>query len=406
MANSQIIFVSLCCLIQLFLCQNIDSERLNGSSTLTKPLENHHRHRRRSVKNDNRYLGFHFVNEPESVIASVDNSALFNCKYELSKKEDVEVRVDWRKDGTSLSTSRSNGRILFLSNNSLSIEDAVRSDEGVYQCAVHFTSNENQFTWTFLSRRAILSLPTLHKFEHEPTSQKVFTNQYVAFRCILDSKPHAAIQWYFNNRPVEEKDQITLLPLTQTLEIANAQRRHSGTYKCIARNGDRSRTSQTATLDVIDGSSDIGAISIVLEPLSQTINEGESFLLECLSNGFPKPNIRWLLGSTAVVEDGERVKRVGSDGTSLLIHKAKITDGGVYTCRAENGDDSVDSSATITIRERPRITTVPRDLAMQETADAEFECLVEGKPTPRVTWLKNGEIIVPSEYFVVRPYSY
>lgn len=31
----------------------------------------------------------------------------------------------------------------------------------------------------------------------------------------------------------------------------------------------------------------------------------------------------------------------------------------------------------------------------------EFECDIYGVPKPQITWLKNGEIVVPSDYFLI-----
>lgn len=42
-----------------------------------------------------------------------------------------------------------------LGNGSLSLNDASRSDEGVYQCAVHITDDDGS-TWTFLSNKAVM----------------------------------------------------------------------------------------------------------------------------------------------------------------------------------------------------------------------------------------------------------
>lgn len=76
---------------------------------------------------------------------------------------------------------------LVLSNGSLTIEETIPADEGVYQCVVHVTPHASHVTWTYLSRRSVLSLPSLQRFEHQPTNRKAYLGQFVAFRCILVS---------------------------------------------------------------------------------------------------------------------------------------------------------------------------------------------------------------------------
>ncbi len=49
----------------------------------------------------------------------------------------------------------------------------------------------------------------------------------------------------------------------------------------------------------------------------------------------------------------------------------------------------------------PRFKKEPRNLFAHENADVEFECDVYGVPQPTIKWMKDGDPLIPSDYFQV-----
>ncbi|KAK6033886.1 immunoglobulin domain protein [Cooperia oncophora] len=109
---------------------------------------------------DDHFIGFRFDSEPKSAIVT-DGRILLNCQYTVEKANVKDVRLEWKKDG-SLINIKSSSRMQLFSNGSLSIHDVILSDTGSYRCVVHVTSSDG-FTWTYMSRKSIISLPDLPK---------------------------------------------------------------------------------------------------------------------------------------------------------------------------------------------------------------------------------------------------
>uniref|UniRef100_A0A158PQE6 Neogenin-like protein n=1 Tax=Brugia pahangi TaxID=6280 RepID=A0A158PQE6_BRUPA len=289
------------------------------------------------------------------------------------------------------------------SSGSLIIENVGSSDEGLYQCAVHVTDKKS-FVWTYLSRRAAVRLPSLSRFEIQPEDREVHVGQSVAFACILDSQPSAHIEWFFNGKRISGRDDssLTIFPVTSTLEISSVLPKHEGAYRCVATNEGKTRASRDAQLTIKPENSvgnEFSEPNFILEPRGDVVNEGGSVVLECLVNGWPRPNVRWLKGAETISLTGDRIRQLGS--SSFMILKAKAEDTGVYTCRASNSQESLDASATVQVKVAPKIISEPNNVVAQETMDVEFNCEASGEPGPSISWYKNGEAIIASEYFVI-----
>ncbi|WKX89973.1 hypothetical protein Q1695_009091 [Nippostrongylus brasiliensis] len=354
-------------------------------------------HAKRARGLSDQFIGFRFDNEPRSVIV-VDGRAHLNCQYTTERSSVKDVRLEWKKDG-SLVNIKASGRMQLFSNGTLSIHDVVVADTGSYRCLVHVTSNDG-YTWTYMSRKATLSLADLPKFDVQPTDRTVGKGQPVVFQCITHTKPPPAVIWYHNGKVVQSGADYNILPVSYSLEIGSVHSRHEGEYKCVVERAGKRRTSLVGRLRI---ESDVFPqdLTFISSPRVQTANEGDDVILECVVSSKSPTEVRWLKDTRQVVVDGVRLRRVGI--SSLAISNVVSSDSGLYTCRANDLHDSLDRTVAVHIASEPRITRRPQNKVALETADVEFECASSGNPRPTVSWFKNGEAIIASDYFVIEP---
>ena len=169
-----------------------------------------------------------------------------------------------------------------------------------------------------------------------------------------------------------------------------------GYYRCNVSNTDKYRISAEAKLSVKSELEEGGrpeAPTFLATPRNTVAIDGSNVTLECAANGHPRPVITWLKDGNTIdlesvipfplffshsikinfdfssfkmncSEPGSRFHRVASG--SLRIDSVVESDVGVYQCRAENAEDSVDVTAQLEVQVPPRYVTRPRSLMAHE----------------------------------------
>nr|AAC47314.1 Frazzled [Drosophila melanogaster] len=353
-----------------------------------------------------------FTLEPQDAVVPEGHSVLLQCAGTASigrggkSKSNLpsSVSIRWRgPDGQDLVIVGDTFRTQ-LKNGSLYISSVEenRGLTGAYQCLL-----------TAEGVGSILSRPALVAIVRQPDLNQDFLETYLLpgqtayFRCMLgeanwqEGVKHS-VQWLKDDLPLPlDKLRMVVLP-NGALEIDEVGPSDRGSYQCNVTSGSSSRLSSKTNLN-IKKPSDPGvensvAPSFLVGPSPKTVREGDTVTLDCVANGVPKPQIKWLRNGMDL-DFNDLDSRFSIVGTgSLQISSAEDIDSGNYQCRASNTVDSLDAQATVQVQEPPKFIKAPKDTTAHEKDEPELKCDIWGKPKPVIRWLKNGDLITPNDY--------
>ncbi|XP_048887536.1 neogenin 1a isoform X3 [Brienomyrus brachyistius] len=339
------------------------------------------------------FTPFWFSVEPADTLAVRSAPVLLNC----SVHSDLPARVDWKKDGTFLNLAADERRQL-LADGSLLVASVVHSkhnkpDEGVYQCVASIES-----LGSIASRTARLSVAALPRFSSQPAPSVAYQGDSTVMSCEGNSDLVPFIRWERNRERVALDGRLIQLP-SGALVVSNASQADAGLYRCVVENVGPAKVSEEAELQVLPETAAERKVLFLRQPQSVTRSAGDGVLLACVAAGYPTPYVRWMLGEQPIAVGEERFEVVG--GSSLQIFNLTAGDAGTYTCLADNSNETIQAQAELTIQVPPQFLKRPTNLYAHESMDIVFECEVAGSPPPTVKWVKNGDAVIPSDYFKI-----
>nr|XP_033476968.1 mast/stem cell growth factor receptor kita isoform X1 [Epinephelus lanceolatus] len=174
-----------------------------------------------------------------------------------------------------------------------------------------------------------------------------------------------------------------------TLHIAAVRPEDAGSYLCEAQN-EKGVSTQSVWLDVYEK----GFINSA-PTMNETIHvrSGESLTLNVDMEAYPKPHsFSWSFMGHELKNTTDHVITMRSHeykySFELRLVRLKMSEGGVYTFQASNGDASVNHTFTIFVISKPEI------VSHEGPVDGQVRCVAEGFPAPQITW-----------YYCEQPYA-
>ncbi|KAM8907558.1 neogenin isoform 7-T7 [Lycaon pictus] len=341
------------------------------------------------------FTPFYFLVEPVDTLSVRGSSVILNC----SAYSEPSPKIEWKKDGTFLNLVSDDRRQL-LPDGSLFISNVVHSkhnkpDEGYYQCVATVES-----LGTIVSRTAKLTIAGLPRFASQPEPSSVYAGNSAILNCEVNVDLVLFVRWEQNRQPLLLDDRIIKLP-SGTLVINNATEGDGGLYRCVVESGGPPKYSDEAELKVLLPDPEFTSNLVFLKQPSSLVRViGQSVVLPCVASGLPTPTIRWMKNEEALdTESSEKLVLLA--GGSLEISDVTEDDAGTYFCIADNGNETIEAQAELTVQAQPEFLKQPTNIYAHESMDIVFECEVTGKPTPTVKWIKNGDMVIPSDYFKI-----
>ncbi|XP_018789904.1 PREDICTED: titin homolog isoform X6 [Bactrocera latifrons] len=265
----------------------------------------------------------------------------------------------------------------------------------------------------------------------------IFEGKPVRLDCVIVGQPEPEVIWYHNERPVKESADVQLLFQGDrcSLIIQEVYQEDAGNYKVVAINSAGEAASscelKVTPLNIAEPATraQTERQSVPKETLPKfdkfltdvLADEGETVEMEVSVSGDQPLTAKWYLANKELSES-ERLSMSSNPavGAFKLILKNVVSDDrGVYTVKVSNnaGDAKCFSQLNVKSVNAPENQrnqqvepveklTCPefKELFSDKQAHADdmvkFECIVRGKPTPKVHWCFNEQPVHGHNFLV------
>ncbi|TRZ22552.1 hypothetical protein HGM15179_004536 [Zosterops borbonicus] len=295
--------------------------------------------------------------------------------------------LTWFKDGHPLSSS---DRVLILPGGRvLQIPRAQAGDAGRYSCVAVNEAGQDSIHYDV----RVLSPPSISGADGDlPEEVTVLVSKEAAMDCIPSGSPSPRITWQKDGQLLAEDDKHTFLSNGRRLQILNSRITDTGRYVCIAENIAGS-AKKYFNLNVHVPPSVVGT-----NPENLTVVVNNFISLTCEVTGFPPPDLSWLKNGKPISSNSNTFIVPGA--RTLQIPRAKLSDGGEYTCTARNQAGESQKKSFLTVLVPPSIkaqggapVTV---LSVRAGTAVTLDCESNAIPAPVITWYKNSRLIPDS----------
>lgn len=284
------------------------------------------------------------------------------------------LTYQWKKGdatGTNLTdgVQGSGATVLGANTSQLRITGITTTDASAYTCVVTGTCG------TVNTVPAVLTVNSLAVITTQPASLTTLCSGESTEISVVASGSDITYRWKKDNNYISNGDGITGTN-SNKLVVSNAATNHTGFYTCEVVGSCNTTESQVAELKV----NQLPTIS--LQPVSQTLCEGDNLQLIVNATGVAPLSYQWKRGIT----------NIGTNSNTLTINGITPTDAGAYTVEVSGATCGSATSNTANVTVNPKITIhdQPISIAVCEDNMASFSVNATGTEPLTYQWQYNG----------------
>ncbi|XP_014015728.2 hemicentin-1 [Salmo salar] len=282
----------------------------------------------------------------------------------------------WTHNGNQLQLS---GRKFLRSDGSLYIERALPEDAGMYVCtAVNVAGSVNTSVSLEVHVPPEIRAGPYHYIANEGVA--------ISLSCESSGVPKPTVVWSKGREPLPRDRSSPQSDPDGFLHILNPTAEDAGIYICTATSA-VGYTSREIKLSVNTKPKIVG-VSGEENTVKMAAEVGSEVILPCEVQGSPSPLVTWS-------RNGQPIPPVTAWFTvlpsgSLKITDVRLIDSKLYTCSAENPAGNVSLNYNLHIQVKPKIQAAPSLLKALIGQTVVLPCVVQGEPSPKISWFHNG----------------
>ncbi|GMS98905.1 hypothetical protein PENTCL1PPCAC_21080, partial [Pristionchus entomophagus] len=218
--------------------------------------------------------------------------------------------------------------------------------------------------------------------------------------------PLPIITWYKDDVQLQEDERHTFYADEDgffAMTIDPVQVSDTGRYTCMATN-EYGQASTSAFFKVLKVEKEAAPPAFVGKLADQTCTEGEVIAFECEVEGWPEPELLWMVDDQPLRPSHDFKLEYDGQKAKLEIRDAQPDDTGTYKVRISNEYGTAESVAELKVDADPDKNHVApefqakiEDVECAEGAEVRFKSVITGDPNPEITWCINGVPLTASE---------